>query len=109
MQVLDLGLRLMHLLGSACRSGALGAWVASLVGDVGASRPGSGASGEADFEVAAAGCRGSPEVESGRGLSSCLLRPMWARHIAALLQLARALPLASGALQVGLCCSTWGA
>ena len=47
--MLDLGLRLMHLLGGACRNGALGAWVASLVADAdaGASRAGSAAAGEA--------------------------------------------------------------
>lgn len=49
MQVLDLGLRLMHLLGSACRNGALGAWVASLIADAdaGVGRPGSAAYGTA--------------------------------------------------------------
>ncbi|KAK9843788.1 hypothetical protein WJX81_006447 [Elliptochloris bilobata] len=42
-QVLDLGLRLMHLLGGACRNGALGTWVAALAADAdaGAGRPGS--------------------------------------------------------------------
>lgn len=58
-QVLDLGLRLMHLLGSACRNGALGAWVASLVADAdaGAARSGSAANGKAHREVGDSGCR----------------------------------------------------